>query len=291
MVARAEILKKLEEIPALPTNVSSILRKIQDHEIPITEIAKEIQIDPLLTSNLLKLANSAYFAGPRKISTVKEAVVMLGVNRVYQMIIASAIFPLVIKPIRGYDLPSGELLKHLIGTAIICELLAKEIKIIIPPYVFTVGLLHDIGKIALGTFIELEVELIIRKAYEEKISFEKAEKKVLGIDHAEAGAFLMKNWNFPDNLVIPILYHHEPEKAVGEYQLATDIVHIASNICIECGIGAGVDGLNYINNPSSIERLGLSVQNVEKIVCNFLSELNSVLENLDMPCRERTNGN
>ncbi|MCX8065356.1 MAG: HDOD domain-containing protein [Candidatus Hydrogenedentes bacterium] len=282
MTKKSEILKKLEEIPALPTNTSSILRKIQDHEVPMTEIAKEIQTDPTLTSNLLKLANSAYFAGPKKISTIKEAVVMLGVNRVYQMIIASAIFPLALKPLKGYDLPAGELVRHLVGTAIISELLTKEIKIVAPPYTFTVGLLHDIGKIALGTFLELEIKLIIQKAYEEKISFEKAEKEVLGIDHAEAGAFLMKNWNFPDNLIVPVLYHHEPEKTVGEYQLVTDIIHISSNICIECGIGAGIDGLNYSNNPSSIERLGLSFQNVESIICKFISELNSVFKNLDM---------
>ncbi len=283
MAKKEEILKKLEEIPALPTNASSILQKIQNHEIPLTDIAKEIQTDPILTSNILKLANSAYFAGPKRISTVKEAIVMLGVNRVYQIIIASAIFPLALKPLKGYDLPAGELVRHLVGTAVISELLGKELNVILPPYTFTVGLLHDIGKIALGTFLEAEVKLIIEKAYNEKMSFEQAEKEVLGIDHAEAGAFLMKEWHFPDNLIIPVLYHHDPDKALGEYQLVTDIVHIASNICIECGIGAGVDGLNYNNNPQSVDRLGITSQNVEKVICQFLSEFNSIMENIEIP--------
>lgn len=291
MTNKAEILKKLEEIPALPPNASSILQKIQDQEIPISDIAKEIQTDPILTSNILKLANSAYFAGPKRISTVKEAVVMLGVNRVYQIIIASAIFPLALKPVRGYDLPAGELVRHLVGTAIISELLGRELGIVLPPYVFTVGLLHDIGKIALGTFLEGEVKLIVKKAYEEKMSFEKAEKEVLGIDHAEAGAFLMKAWQFPDNLVIPVLYHHEPDKAIGEYQLVTDVVHIASNICIECGIGAGLDGLNYVNNIQSVERLKITSQNVENVICKFLVEFNSVMEKIEIPTQERVNGN
>jgi hypothetical protein len=77
---------------------------------------------------------------------------------------------------------------------------------------------------------------------------------------------------------------------MGEYQLVTDIVHIASNICIECGIGAGVDGLNYTNNISSIERLGITSQNVESVICKFLSEFNSVMENIEIPIKESING-
>lgn len=280
MNVREKIIEKIKEIPAFPTNSASILNKLNNPEAPVLEIAREIEKDPALTANILKLANSAYFAGPKTISTVREAVVLLGLNRIQQLIIASAIFPMTIKPLRGYDLPAGELIKHLIGTAIASEILGKELKREIPPYTFTVGLLHDIGKIVLGTFIEVDAEPIIKKAYEEKVSFEKAEREILGIDHAEVGALLMQEWHFPNNLIQPVLYHHEPDQAPEEYQLVTDLIHIASNLCLECGIGSGIDGLNYSNNANSIERLNIDTRIVETVLCKMIGEINSFMDTI-----------
>lgn len=280
MNIREKIIEKIKEIPAFPTNSAHILDKINNAEAHILDIAKEIETDPILTANILKLANSAYFAGPKSISTIREAVVLLGINRIQQLIIASAIFPITIKPLRGYDLPAGELIKHLIGTAIGSELLAKELKKDIPPYTFTVGLLHDIGKIVLGTFIEIDAEPIIKKAYEEKLSFEKAEREILGIDHAEVGALLMQEWHFPKNLIQPVLFHHDPDSVSEEYKLVTDTVHIASNLCLECGIGSGIDGLNYSNNINSVERLNIDTRVAETILCKLIGEINTFMDNL-----------
>ncbi|MGC8739727.1 MAG: HDOD domain-containing protein [Candidatus Hydrogenedens sp.] len=280
MTIREKIIEKIKEVPAFPANTARILSKINNKESPILDISKELEMDPTLTANILKLANSAYFAGPKKISTVREAVVLLGINRIQQMIIASTIFPTVVKPLRGYDLPAGELIKHLIGTAIASELLGKELKIDIPPYTFTVGLLHDIGKIVLGTFVEIDAEPIVKKAYDEKLSFEKAEKEILGIDHSEVGALLMQEWHFPNNLVQPVLYHHEPDNAPEEYRLVADFIHIASNLCLECGIGSGIDGLNYSNNIHSIERLKIDMQIVEVVLSKLIGEIEAFLDNL-----------
>ncbi len=280
MNSREKIIEKIKEIPAFPTNSASILNKINNPESHILDIAKEIETDPTLTANVLKLANSAYFAGHQTISTIREAVILLGINRIQQLIIATAIFPTAVKPLQGYDLPAGELIKHLIGTAIASELLGKELKGDVPPHTFTVGLLHDIGKIVLGTFIEIDPEPIIKKAYDERLSFEKAEKEILGIDHSEVGALLMQAWNFPNVLIQPVLYHHEPDKAPREYQLVTDYVHIASNLCLECGIGSGIDGLNYSNNINSIERLNIDMRTVESVICKLIGEINTFMENL-----------
>lgn len=280
MNIREEIIKKIKDVPAFPINSAKIISKISSTESSILDIAKEIETDPTLTANILRLANSAYFAGPKTISTIREAVVLLGINRIHQLIIASAIFPTAGRPLRGYDLPAGELIKHLIGTAIASELLAKELKKEIPPYTFTVGLLHDIGKIVLGTFIEIDVEPIIKKAYDEKLSFEKAEKEILGIDHSEVGALLMQEWHFPNNLIQPVLYHHNPDDSPEEYRLVTDFVHIASNLCLECGIGSGIDGLNYSNNINSVERIGMDMKVVEIVLCKLIGEIDTIMKNI-----------
>lgn len=277
---RDEIIKKIKEIPAFPPNAQEILEQIRKPESTIEEISKTIQKDPLITANILRLANSAYYAGPKEIATVNEAIIRLGTNRIQEIIIASAVFPMALKPLKGYDLPSGELIRHLVGTAIASELLSKELKIPLPPHTFTVGLLHDIGKIILGTFIEIDVQPILKKAFDEKISFEKAEKEILGIDHSEVGALLMREWNFPDTLVIPVLFHHDPENAPKEHQLTTDLIHVASNICLECGIGTGIDGLNYSNNENSIERLQITISIVETVMCKLLNSINEFMSGI-----------
>jgi HD-like signal output (HDOD) protein len=122
---------------------------------------------------------------------------------------------------------------------------------------------------------------IIKKAYEEKISFERAEREILGIDHSEVGALLMKEWHFPDNLVEPVLYHHDPDNAPQEHRLVTDYVHIASNLCLECGIGSGIDGLNYSNNANSVDRLNLDMRVIETVLSKLIWEINSFMKQIN----------
>ncbi len=167
------------------------------------------------------------------------------------------------------------MIDHLVAVAIGAEQLAKELHFTAPQYTFTAGLLHDIGKVVLGTFIEVDAEPILQRAFEEQLSFERAERAVLGIDHAEVGAALLESWHLPEEIIAPVRWHHAPDDAAGDF-LVADLVHAADTLSIQCGLGVGIDGLNYRVSPSVMTRLHLKTAVAERVTCIMLSEMQSI---------------
>ncbi len=266
---RDEIIKKLETIPALPTAASRMIVLLRDPDVEIAEVIKTIEFDPSLTTNVLRLANSAYFGGPRTIVSLRDAIVRLGFNRIFQLVITSAIMPVVRQEVKGYDLPPGSLLDHSMAVAIGTEELAAQLKMKTPAAAFTAGLLHDLGKVILGTFLQVDAKPIIELAFTEKLSFEIAEARILGIDHAEVGAALLERWDLPTTLVDVVRWHHHPESYTGDSVLM-DLVHAADHLSLSSGIGTGVDGLNYHPSEEVMARLNLKASVAEAVLCKML---------------------
>ena len=176
-------------------------------------------------------------------------------------------------PVNGCDLSSGDLWDHLVGTAIGSVKLAQTLKLKIPSYTFTAALTHDVGKVVLGTFVEVNAESIRELAYQEKMSFERAERKVLGIDHAEVGALLLEHWDLPEDLVDVVRWHHQPEDYRGKDPRAANVVHVANVLCLMAGVGAGLDALSYKPSRHAMEHLGLDIMFLDDIGYNVLSDL------------------
>ena len=117
------------------------------------------------------------------------------------MVLCMSVAPLVRKPVKGYDMESGGLWHHSIATAICADKLAQILKLDDVEEIFTAGLLHDMGKVLLGTFVEIDDEPIKDLVNNGNLSFNEAEQAVLGIDHAEAAAELLQSWNLPEKVV------------------------------------------------------------------------------------------
>lgn len=273
MRKRQEIIESIASIPPLPTASAEVIRLIQDPKVPSARIAQAIEYDPSLTTNVLRLANSSFFGFHRSVSTVKDAIFRLGTNQVFQLVVAATVGKMAQTPVNGYDLSGGDLWDHLLGTAIASTRLTQTLKLEIPSYTFTAALTHDVGKVVLGTFVEVNAESIRELAYEEKMSFERAERKVLEIDHAEVGALLLEHWNLPDYLVDIVRWHHQPEDYNGKDPMAANVVHIANVLCLMAGVGAGLDALSYKPSNHAMEQLGLDIMHLDDIVYDVLSEL------------------
>jgi len=270
-----EIVKAIKAIPSLPAAAVELLGLVKDPDVDISLLVKSLEHDPGLTSNVLRLANSAYYGGTKEINSIRGAIVRLGLKRLSQIVIASAVAPIALAEIKGYDLPAGKLLDHLMGTAICTDQLVKVLKLKEIDYVFTSALLIDIGKIVLGTFVAVDVSEILEIASKESMPFDMAEKQVLGMDHAEAGAILLENWGLPSEIVEIIRYHHEPDNFPGD-KLAMDLVHTADNLCCMAGLGAGADGLNYRVSKGVEKRLNLKPLIAEEIVCMTISKFEEI---------------
>lgn len=265
MTERKAILAQVNSVPSLPSVVLELRKYLNDPDVSFDQLAQVIEYDPGLTANVLQLANSAYFGWTRTIKTVKEAITRLGTNRIFQMVLCMSVAPLVRKPIKGYDMDGEGLWQHSIATAICAEQLVKELGLPEHDEAFTAGLLHDMGKVVLGTFVEVDDEPIKEIVVSDDLSFNEAEQMVLGIDHAEVAAELLKAWNLPEGVVECARWHHQPQHASFEHQQLVDIVHVADFLCLNFGFGVGEDGLQYKLNEAANDRLGLSVAQAELI--------------------------
>jgi len=279
MSTRDSILAQALHLPQMPAPVVRVMTYLSRPEADLNELAKLIEFDPGLTVNVLRMANSSFFGGGGQVTTVREALFRLGTRRVVQLVIASGVAPNARAAVAGYGLGEGELLRQAIAVGVAAELMAAELDLRAPDHTFTAGLLCNIGKKVLGAFLEVDAGPILALANKEHIPFEQAERRVLGIDHAELGADLLRRWELPEAIVECVRWHLDPCSAPVE-DTALDLVHVGFVLATMAGIGQGLDGLNYLVCQKCFERLGvtpLAMARVMERLLESLAEIEDIL--------------
>ncbi len=273
-----KIAAAIKSFPGMPGTAVKLLGLIDDPAMRVSQIEEILRQDPGLTANVLRLANSAYFGIPSKIGSIRQAVILLGLKRLIQMVIAACVSAIMDKPVPGYDLSPGELWRHSIAVSVAAEGLVKELKVEAAEEIFTAALLHDVGKLVLGEFVKDDFKKI-ENAVSEWVSFEEAETMVLGTNHAEVGAQILTRWSLPVEIVNAVQWHHKPE-ASDQISTMLDIVHVANFMSIMIGIGIGRDGLQHQPSAAVSERLGLTPAHLEKVASQtmqWVTELSEVI--------------
>lgn len=273
-----EIISKIQSFPSMPTTGVKMLRMLEDPEASVDEIEDVLRHDPGLTGNVLKLANSAYFGIPSKVASTRQAVLLLGSKKLIQLVIASCVNAAMGKPVPGYNLPPGNLWRHSIAVSITAQALIKDKKDIEEEDIFTPALLHDVGKLILGHFVNQE-QAAIDKITDTGVPNVVAENMVLGTNHAEVGAQILTHWSFPRQIVDAVRWHHDPDFP-EKSGAAIDIVYLANLLCQTEGAGNEVETYNADLSPAVIERLGLDIGQFEEIknrIAQWVDELSEAL--------------
>jgi putative nucleotidyltransferase with HDIG domain len=250
-----DIVAKTQELPPMPAVAAQILEAVNDPDVGMNEFAKMVSSDPGMTTNILKLCNSSFYGFSKAISSVQQATNMLGSKKIAQIAMTVLSSRYLTGAHVGYDLGAGELWKHSIITATAADLIAKNCNYPDLSRAFTAGLLQDIGKIVMATFVEDNRETIMDVASRSENDFIAAEKEIIGHSHAEIGAYLLETWNFPAILVESVRYHHKAELATLDPRLAK-ISQLANAVTMQIGIGIGADGLNYRISDETAKSLG-----------------------------------
>jgi len=272
-----DLVRQVRDLPALPTSVTRVMQLTNDPKAGLSDVAHALAADQGLAARVLKLANSAYYGSSRRIGTVSEAVVILGMRTTRNLTLATSCQDMLEREVSGYFLPRGALWRHSLACAAAAQNLARRAHFRGTEEAFVAGLLHDIGKVIMSAYLKAEFAQVLTRVAKGEMTFSDAEREALGFDHAEVGARLLERWNLPGALVTAVRYHHVPSQT-PESPLAA-LVHIADTICLTLGIGLGVDGMAYALDPSALAMLNLTEDDFEQVAsqtCDTLSEAGSV---------------
>jgi len=271
-IVNAEIKKKIETFAAMPVLCQFLVEHLNDPSVDLQYLADQLRYDPGMTTNVLRVANSAAYGGRGQVDSVQCAIARLGMKQLFQMLVAVGISKTLKKRMVGYQLEPEELLQHSVYVAVASEELAQTLGLRASEMLFTAGLLHDVGKILLDEYVCQEWAPLSAKFRTTSGGFDSVEREALGLCHAEAGAALLRKWKFPEELVVAVRCHHQPWEAGGWTPMA-NIVHIADILSYSEGIGTGVDGMRYKISRDAMSSLGLRSKTIEAVASHSLEKV------------------
>ena len=180
----------------------------------------------------------------------------------------------------------GELWRHSLATALLARSLGERFRYPSKSTLFTVALLHDVGKLALSEFVGQQFAEITKMVEEDGVDFLAAEKAVLGVEHALLGAKLVQKWNFPAEMVEAIAFHHDFDKSHKAREL-TRLVYLANILMLSVGVGAGAAGLAVPADAGVLEELKLKNRDLDPLMLEAADILDKASDMLGMADRGR----
>jgi len=258
-----EILQSIARLKPMPSSVTQILREIEKHEVTIDNLVGMIGLDQVLTAQVLQISNSATLGYARTCSTLHEAIMHIGLQRLKSILMTSTATSMMGRSLRGYRLGAGELWQHSLVVGSVAEWLAQALHYPEPEQAYVAGLLHDIGKLLLDQSVLCNYSDIVEFVERYKLPLWQVEEKLIGIDHARVGGLIAEHWNFPVVLVDAIRFHHAPSFARINQRLPA-IVNLANFFTEEYQI-ANSPLLCFELHPESLNILKINTNDMEKI--------------------------
>jgi putative nucleotidyltransferase with HDIG domain len=221
-----DIISAAEKLPPFPDIAGRIVSLVKAMA-PIKDIEELVGYDQAIAAKILRLANSSYYGRQCYVSSLKDAILMLGDKRLIQTVMAACATTYYM---RGSSRDERELWEHSVTTALISEIAARRLNYSGIFTLYTAALLHDIGKTILDLYSKIYLQSSLREIGDENGTV-RAERRALGIDHQELGGIIARRWKFPPDIAAAIEHHHNPEKA-GRYEEITSLVYLADLVSV-----------------------------------------------------------
>lgn len=265
-----EYVKDVEKIAPCPEVALDVLSMAHEPDCSISGLSEKIEQDPGLTASMLNVANSAYFGHMKKITSVRDIIVRLGIDAVKIISITSASAGLLRSPQKAYALGRGELWHHSVAVAILAKTIARYARGKDSAAIYTAGLLHDLGKVILDR--PLQVESFSRDENNGQADLLTLERKLLHTDHAEVGMALLAKWGLPEAVFVPAGLHHDLSRPQAK-RLDVKIIYLANRLAHLCEYDAKGAG-EFFFDVLAYE--GLKAELPE--VANFENNISSIFE-------------
>lgn len=213
MIAADDIIKCVRDLPSLPAVVAELLATMEQEDIDTHVLAAKIALDQALTAKTLRLANSSFYGLQSKVTTIQQAISVLGFHSIRTLVTACSVTAS-FTPGKDVEFDFQAFWRHAIGSAVCARVLAPRFGIN-PDTAFTAGLLHDLGTLVLCTRFPADYRRVAAYQREHDCVTSAAQLAVFGIDHAAVGSALTAHWKFPQQIQAAVAGHHLADEATA----------------------------------------------------------------------------
>lgn len=279
-----KIYSKIDELPTLPVVVPKLLELMEDKKSSAADVTEIISNDPALVSKIMKVANSAYYGFPQQIDDVERAVPLLGFNMVRSLALSLGVINSLPGAKDSAWFSQEGLWMHSLAVATIMKQMGGFLGQQQAGYQFIIGLLHDIGKLVLDQFFNDQFMKVLELANTtEGKNLHIAEKEIIGIDHNEISAMLLKRWKFPKAIIYPIMSLHHKKLNAETSHFDVALLRVANSIAQE--LDFGLEGNSTPNNisegdtailmttPEKLKEIRNSIEAKREGITSFLSAI------------------
>lgn len=268
-----QVVSNIRNLPTPPVVFHQIQKVLNDPKVSAGQVAAILAEDPAMSVKVLKMTNSAFYGLSREIESVKQAVVIIGMEAIRNLVLSASVLDMFKGKANDQEFQE-KFWRHSLATAFCSRILARRLRskgIVDPDTAFSAGLLHDIGKMVLCCFLPTEYEKFVHERGQDRTSasFE-IEEKVLGYTHAQIGSLLAVQWKLPTRLGESITFHHQPELPAVPEPICY-LVHLANYIAKKTFYEGADQELIGLPNPGALESVGAG-ENEADIVSDLLRE-------------------
>jgi HD-like signal output (HDOD) protein len=218
---------KIDKLPSAPESYWTLTKAIAKDNIGCAEIARIVERDPAMSAKVLQLVNSAYFGLGQHVTSIQDAVFHLGVGLLQGLALASHVFSTMENvAVEGFSLDG--LQKQSLLTARLAKRLVSDPRR--ADEAFATGIVHDIGKIVLALGFRERFSEVVRASRETQRPFHEIEREMLGVTHAEVGAYLLGVWGLPFTIIEAVAYHHSPGFVTAGERDVLGALHVAATL-------------------------------------------------------------
>ncbi len=273
-----DIVDRVHTIPSLPEVVTKVVNMVNDPGSNADKVGQIMSKDAGMAAKILRLVNSAYYGLPEPVSSLDQAIVILGFKTIRSVALSVSVINMFQQSDTGFNMKA--FWTHSSVSASICRLIAEKIGSVDPEVAFIIGLLKDIGLMLLLENAQEETKAIIAVAREYKLSLYDATHKVIQTDHAEIGAWLCEHWGLEDDIVSAIKNQYDVTQADDNHYIA--IAQFSEYLCGLKKIRMSGDCNEPGVDPIIWEYLGIGKKDLVEILAVVNDEVDRAKELLNM---------
>jgi HD-like signal output (HDOD) protein len=273
------VVSELVDIPPTPQIIPKLQALLRKDDCELEQIIDLLKVDVALSSKILRFANSTFYSGSTPASGLDEAIQRIGFREINRLVSISASKGVLAEALPAYNASEGEMLESSLACAQLMHALATISDAEKVDTYYTTGLMHGIGKIVINQYLKTRGLSLYggQEGFEDEIEdvTPELERHVLGFTHVEAGAALLTNWKFPEDITEPIACQLDPSQAVHHPQLAWCLHLCALNAPHMCR-QSQLSEATFIIPDQALEQMGMNREALFKQADKAFIEFNKI---------------